>query len=249
MTTDEARLILQTYRKGGEDESDPHFAEALAVARADAALGAWFGEQQVFDAAMRDSLASLRPPADLRAAILTTKNEIPQKARSSFAWSWAIAAAFAFLLGIGFFMMQPRTGTSEMTVASFTREALAIKEQNRIVLGTKNTDPRHLRAWLAERGAPHDFVIPPGLQGIPSLGCQSYLVNGTKVALICFDLGHNQVAHLFVVDKSFLADASSETQPQLQSKNGLAFATWSAGGKSFVLTGDNVTEETLRRLI
>ena len=58
-----------------------------------------------------------------------------------------------------------------------------------------------------------------------------------------------RVAHLFVVDQSALANASLETRPLMRSENGLAFATWSVGGKSFVLTGDNLTEETIRRLI
>ena len=136
-----------------------------------------------------------------------------------------------------------------MTVARFTRQALDIKEQGRIALAAKNTDPTQLRKWLEERGAPHDFVLPPGLQGVASIGCQSFDLGGTKVSLICFDLGNNQVAHLFVVEKSALADASPSSLPQLHDDNGFAFATWSAGSKSYVLTGDHVSKEMLQKLI
>ena len=249
MTIDEAKLILQGYRAGGEDDHDPIFAEALQLTRTDQGLARWFNDQQAFETAMREALQSQLPPAGLRDAITMAKTTPLSTSRSpSNVFRYlAVAAAVVLLAGGVIFVGQEMNPS--MTVASFARTALDIKEQNRIVLGKENTDPAKLRTWLAERGAPHEFVIPPGLQGVPSIGCQSYLVNGKKVALICFNLGNNQVAHLFVVEKSALADASSDSRPQVRSEHGLAFATWTAGGKSFVLTGDNVTEETLRRLI
>lgn len=252
MSIEEAKLILQAYHHGGEDALDPFFAEALELARTDRALGVWFAEQLDFDKTMQRAIKSEIPPADLKERILTAYS-IPfssQKPKTLFRPFRLLAMAAAVVcVCVGVLFFRHDTTAPSMTVASFTHEALAIKEENRIVLGTKNNDPSQLRTWLAERGAPHDFLIPRGLQGLPSVGCQSYFVHGKKVALICFDLGHNQVAHLFVIDQSALSDASSGTQPQLRSDNGLAFATWTAGGKSFVLTGDNITEETIRKLI
>ena len=49
MDNNDAKLILQVYRSGGEDASDPFFAEALEQARLDPALRTWFAEQQAKD--------------------------------------------------------------------------------------------------------------------------------------------------------------------------------------------------------
>ena len=204
---------------------------------------------------MGQAIQSEIPPAGLRDAILarrTAPRSIkPRRPFYFLPFLVALAAVFVFFVGIAVFHHVSPVGNAgtAMTVASFTRQALDIKEQGRISLGTTSTDPAVLRAWLAERGAPNDFIVPPGLHGVPALGCQSYNLGGTKVSLICFTLGKNQLAHLFVVEKSALADASPDSHPQLREENGLAFATWTAGGKSYVLTGDNVTKETLQKLI
>ena len=257
MTTQEAKLILQTYRSGGQDDADPIFSEALELARTDAELGEWFARQRAFDEAMVCAMHSQNPPAGLREAILANKTtaHLPsssQSARPLFTLKLLVAVTALIVLFVGISLVRQHdisTASPAMTVASFTRQALDIKEQGRISLGTKNTEPVQLRTWLAERGAPHEFVIPRGLVGIPSLGCQSYTINGTKVSLICFSLGNNQVAHLFVVEKAALSDSPASTHPELREDHGLAFATWSSGGKCYVLTGDNVTMETLQKLI
>jgi hypothetical protein len=259
MSIQEAKLILQFYRPGGEDDADPFFAEALELARTDGELGEWFAGQQVFDASVARALQTEIPPADLRASIIARKSSLPEaspgKKPLSLFWWVAMTASIMLLGGIAMFLAGPNLpsqgdeGNPTMTVASFTRQALDIKEQGRISLGMQSTDPAQLRTWLAERGAPAGFVIPPGLKGIPSLGCQSYTMGATKVSLVCFSLGNNKIAHLFIVDKSALSDASNQSQPDLRAENGLAFATWTSGGKSYVLTGDNVSMEMLKKLV
>ncbi len=259
MTIQEAKLILHSYRPGGEESADPFFSEALELARTDDSLGKWFKEQQAFDAAMEKALQSEIPPATLRSSILAQKSAPllphPKKKPLSLVWWVAMTASIMLFGGVAMYLTgpnQPSLGDEEapsMSVASFTRQALDIKEQGKISIAMQSTDPEQLRKWLAERGAPAGFVIPPGLKGIPSLGCQSYTMGGTKVSLVCFTLGKNQIAHLFIVDKSARADASTQSHPELRSDDGLAFATWTSGGKSYVLTGDNVSMETLKKLV
>ena len=70
MTREEAKLFLQAYRPGGQDAEDPHFAEALALAKRDPELAAWFARQQKFDALFSDGLRQVRAPAQLKAEIL-----------------------------------------------------------------------------------------------------------------------------------------------------------------------------------
>ncbi len=70
MTRDEAKFILSAYRPGNADRGDPVFAEALALARQDPELAAWFAREQLHDQAISSKLAEVPAPAGLREAIL-----------------------------------------------------------------------------------------------------------------------------------------------------------------------------------
>jgi len=48
----EAKQLLQVFRNGTADSSDPIFREALTRVESDSALGAWFSQEQDFDALM-----------------------------------------------------------------------------------------------------------------------------------------------------------------------------------------------------
>jgi hypothetical protein len=62
-------------------------------------------------------------------------------------------------------------------------------------------------------------------------------------------LGEDQFAHLFVVDNDALKDAASGASPVVRTQGGIPVATWTSGGRSYLLTGINLSEEALRRLI
>src|SRR6266487_2814662 len=70
MDNQEAKFILNAYRPGGQDASDPRFAGALEQARRDPILDRWFGESVAFDAAVSQKLRAVEAPADLRENIL-----------------------------------------------------------------------------------------------------------------------------------------------------------------------------------
>ena len=255
MDKEQAKLILQAYRPGGEDADDPFFSEALEQARIDPELAKWFAEQRAFDGAIRAALQTRIPPVGLRDSILLAKkiSTLPRYQPSRPVWRrpgvMALAASIVVLLAAALLI---RPGAEHyvshpITVAAFTRQVLDLKDG--ISLGKMSNNPAELRAWLAERGAPSDFELPRGLRDANGLGCQSYTIGGAKVSLICFMLGENQFAHLFVVDRDALTDAVPSASPIIRTEGGTAFATWTSGGKSYVLTGINMSEETLRRLI
>ena len=56
MDEQEARLILQGYRPGGQDQSDPHFSEALQEVMRNPELAQWFADEQAFDQAIATHL-------------------------------------------------------------------------------------------------------------------------------------------------------------------------------------------------
>ena len=70
MTTQEAKFLLSAYRPDGRDAADPFFAEALAQARSDPELAAWFAREQAMDARISERLGGIVPPQALRESIL-----------------------------------------------------------------------------------------------------------------------------------------------------------------------------------
>lgn len=258
MTIEEAKQRLQAYRwyDGAEDAADPFFDEALKLARENSELGEWFAQQQAFDKAMSSALQTMTPPAGLRESLLLSAKRRSPSNRSNHFWFsrqlLALAAALVLLLGGAAWysgLFAPLRPGSALTMESFAKQVLDLRDQGQISLGKSGSDPDQLRVWLAEQGAPAQFVLPRGLDRLPSHGCQTYRIGGAKVAFICFPIEGGQVAYLFIVDQSSLKGVSPLESPSFHATSGGAYATWSAGGKSYVLTGDNLSEETLHKLI
>ncbi len=82
MNNDEAKFILAAYRPGGQDATDPLFAEALALASRDAELKGWLETQVSFDAAVSAKLREVRAPVGLRDKILAD-DHVSRRQRSS----------------------------------------------------------------------------------------------------------------------------------------------------------------------
>ena len=247
MDNEQARLILRACRPGGQDASDPLFAEALEMARVDPELAAWLAEERRFDEAMTEALQALEPPKHLRQA-LGTQALSRRSTTAQRAWpaSWlALAAALALFLGLSLLFQQ---GEPPMTGEQIAREVIELAASGKIALGKFSNNPDDLQSWLAARGSPHGFAIPAGLRAYPGIGCQTYLMGGAKVSLICFRLGKDEVIHLFVVDEDALKNAPGKLPSIIRDQDKVA-ATWSAGGKTYVLMGMHTSEETLRRLI
>ena len=66
MNNNEAKFILSAYRPGGRDAGDPGMATALAQAKSDPVLGAWFARERAHDAAVAWKLRAVVPPVGLR---------------------------------------------------------------------------------------------------------------------------------------------------------------------------------------
>ncbi|MGH7994491.1 MAG: hypothetical protein ACREDQ_13300, partial [Limisphaerales bacterium] len=110
MNNQEARLILQAYRCGGQDASDPLFAEALEQARRDPELRKWFAEENALDARIQTSLQTAVPvPRELKSNLLALGEIIRPTP-----WRWfqpmklAAAAAVLLLLGLAAFLFLPQ---------------------------------------------------------------------------------------------------------------------------------------------
>ena len=64
MDKSQAKGILALYRPGSSDAEDPHFTEALALAKRDPELQPWFEAHCAEYAAFRAQLKRIAVPAD-----------------------------------------------------------------------------------------------------------------------------------------------------------------------------------------
>lgn len=254
MDNEQAKLILSAYRPGGQDASDPFFAEALAQARMDPELSAWFAAQRQIDQIACEALQAVTPPHGLRESLLIDRKVVRMSDRiRGQRWtrptSWmAVAALVFFLLGIGLLMQPHFQEPQPMNRQQFAEVLYDLTATGNITLGKMASNQAELRAWLAEQGAPHDFPVPDSLHETGSIGCQSFDFNGAKVSLLCFMLDKDQLVHLFVIDDHAIADPPGQV-PVIMNQGKAVAAVWSSEGRTFFMTGTNLDEATLRRLI
>ncbi len=254
MDNEQIKLILSTYRSGGEDASDPFFAEALEQVRRDPKLSAWFAEQRQFDESIQAALQTIHPPAQLRPDVLINRRVIqfhvrPRLHHRTFTrptlWL-SMAACFLIVLALPAFLNSRSSG--QVTIEQVVKMAFDLEQNDAITHGQTGGGNESLRTWLAAQGAPSHFTLPSGLQSIEGMGCQAYSVNGQMVGLICFLIEEDRYVHFFVTDSKGL-DRPPGSVPDTFSQNGLLALAWSADGVTYVLLSRDIDEAALRGLI
>jgi hypothetical protein len=238
MNNQEAKLILQAYRCGGQDASDPLFAEALEQARRDPELQNWFAEENALDARIQTSLQTAVPvPRELKSNLLALRKIIRPTP-----WRWfqpmklAAAAAVLLLLGVAAFLLLPQRPAP---LASF-REAMArysMQQHGHVTF--ESHDLTKIRQWLQDRGIETKFELPATLPGQAAQGCRVVDWNSQKVTMICFVLDSGEHMDLFVMDRAGLPNLPESSAPQFVEANGLMTAKWVKGDKVYLLAGGN----------
>ena len=247
MNNEEAKLILQAYRPGGQDANDPRFREALEQAHRDPELARWFANEQALDSRISAKVrASIATPAHLKAQLLAQ-----QKIIRPVAW-WrrpalqlAAAACLALLVTVAALWLKPAR-TAEFGQYRNVMAEFAGKKLDRLDLMSR--DMAEVRRWLALKESHGDLVLPAGLDGRPSLGCRLLEFNGKKVSLICFEVENRQVAHLLVIDRAVFKDAPPES-PVFNQVGEVATISWSRGDKTYVVASKGGNQLDLMKLL
>lgn len=247
MNNEEAKLILQAYRPGGQDANDPRFREALEQAQRDPELARWFANEQALDLRISTKVkASITPPAHLKSRLLAQ-----QKIVRPVAWwrqpalRFALAACLALLVTVAAVWFT--SGRSEGFAKYRTTMAVFVGNKlDRLDLMAR--DMAEVRRWLAQKESHGDLVLPAGLNGRPSLGCRLLDWNGHKVSLVCFELENKQVVHLLVVDSSAFKYAPTES-PVFNQVGNVATASWSHDGKTYVIASKEASQADLMKLL
>ena len=246
MTREEARLILQSCRLGGQDAVDPQFAEALALAKQDPELAAWFEQQQKFDALVGGSLRQVRAPARLKAEILawgasaepTAESPVSDWWRNLLSWNspvpWAATAVVVVLLSLAVYWKRPE---SPGRFADFSAQMVqaAVNDPHHVDAGAG--DLKQAVAWLGAHHSENILILPPALDGGGLMGCRVLSWHGQKVSMLCYQLHGSTHVDLFVTQAGMFCDAPPLDKPQFTSSNGSPTASWSHDGNAYLLVG------------
>jgi hypothetical protein len=233
MTRDEAKLRLQAARPDGSDTSDPFFAEALALARTDPELGAWWEAQRNFDRGIAAKIEEIRAPLSLRDGILARRKVISFPRRSYLSIGFAAAAALVLAGVVQNLFFAGSSAAPAMLSDAYTSSVLPMLGDDKPALGMTSPDHGQVLAWLKERNAPTGD-IPARLAALPSVGCQKFEVRGHSVSLICFAMSDGKLAHLFIVSERALIDPPGHS-PEYGESGGWSTAAWTQDGKCYVL--------------
>ncbi len=247
MNNEEARFILQAYRPGGQDANEPRFREALEQAQRDPELAWWFANEQALDSRISAKVkASISTPAHLKSQLLAqTKIIRPVAWWKQPALRFALAACLAFLMTVVAVWFN---STRAKGFAKYRTEMAEFTAHKLDRLDLMSRDVTEVRRWLEQKESHGDLVLPAGLDGRPSLGCRLLDWKGHKVSLVCFELENKQVAHLLVVDSAAFKDAPTES-PVFNQVGNTATASWSRGGKTYIVASKEASQTDLMKLL
>ncbi len=233
MDNREAKFILNAYRPGGQDASDPRFAEALEQARRDRILERWFSESIEFDTAMTEKLRAIEVPPDLRETILAGV-KVSRPLRSPFI-KWAIAAALISMAILGSLIWHE---TRPAHLAGWQNQALDVVSslvKNELSFDAQSHNPGELLAWLRVNHVPAAQTLPQNLDKLESLGCKTFSWAGKPVSVICFMRSDGGLIHLVTMNTSAEFDRKLKRQPRVVQQDHWATATWREGEMTYML--------------
>jgi hypothetical protein len=244
MDNREAKFILNAYRPGGQDASDPRFAEALEQARRDSILQRWFEESIAFDGAMTKKLCAYPVPSDLREGILLGA-KVTRAPHWKNRWrKWAIAAAVVLSATLGVLIWH---NTRPAPVAGWQLQALdailssIARNESHFDLISRN--PADLVKWLQANHAPAGKKLPHHLDKLPSIACKTFFWGGKPVSLICFTLPEGRAIHLVMTNVSTASDRAIKHKAKVIQQGHWATATWREGDMIYMLALEGSRDE------
>jgi hypothetical protein len=237
MTTAEAKRILLLHRPWLGTPTSAETAEALCQVERDVELKLWWENHLACQLDLRAKLRELPVPAHLKTALLAERKVIrPEFWQRPAVWL-AAAAACALLIGVAGLMLQPRVPDRFTDFRSrMVRSAL-----RQYSMDIVTNDMPSVRQFMAARGAPADYSLPPGLARLSLTGGAALKWRSTPVAMVCFDRGDQEMLYLFVMDRAVAKDAPPAT-PHLEKVNKLMTVSWSEGDRAYVLAGPDETD-------
>jgi hypothetical protein len=250
MTREEAKRALLLYRPGTDDAAEPEIAEALALAKQDAELSRWLEQHCARQAILREKIRQISVPAGLKEQIISERPTFTRQriARRAVAFAFAVVAVMFVCWRDGLI----GNGPSADENFSVYRSRMVSAALRGYAMDLESSDPAKIRDYLAREKVAKKYELPGGLQKAAATGCAVEDWGGAKVALLCFSdsgpesVGGKSDVWLFIVDRDAVKDAPATDMPQFAKVNKLITASWSQGGKLYLL-GSFGDEQAIRR--
>jgi hypothetical protein len=253
MNRDEAKTILLLYRPGTTDVDDPEIAEALALAESDPELTRWLDAHCARHEALRSGFRKITAPAGLKEQIIAEQaaKERPGLRRRRLVLAAAVVVAALVILTPLWLSHRSKGEADHYANWRDSMASIALRDY-RMDLVTNN--PAAIRAFLAQKEAPADYVLPAPLEQTAVTGCAIEYWRGLKVSMICFRTG-KPLAHgkqsdlwLFVVDRAAVRNAPPADEHRFDQVSRLGMITWTAGDKLYLL-GTAGNEQAVRQYL
>lgn len=180
------------------------------------------------------AMASIEVPSGLREHILEAMERTTKVERVNFRWrrfGIPVAAAAGIAMAFVFVENKPKdniasakpTITIDAVQAGFVRTF----ESPVFSLDEVQGGMPHLISHLRSKGLPcGGGYLPPGLEGVSSIGCRELVIDGKRGSLICFDT-ENGTVHLVIFRRSDVADDLPEmSHPVIEQSGDWAKACW-----------------------
>jgi hypothetical protein len=241
MTNDQAKEILQLYRPGTADAGDPAFAEALALCEHNADLKKWFEDHCALYSVLRSKFKQIAVPEGLKEQIIAER-----RVHTMPLWQRAVLVAGAVAVAVMVLLqIQSHRRPEEPHDFSAYRAYMGGMAVRGYGMDTNLSNLDAIRAYLAQRQAIADYVLPPELQkNAKPAGCLVTAWQGKDVSMICFQSGRplgpgkESDLWLFITDRAVAKDAPAASTPKFEKVNGLMTASWTVGNRTYVLAAE-----------
>lgn len=222
MKNQDAQFILNAYRAGGQDASDPLFAEALRQAKADPALAQWMAREQAHAESMAGKLREVDPPVNLRGAILMGADLAVRRERSRrYRPVWLGLAAGLALAVLGS-LFWPQSGrTDSESLANFVIADAGLAPHGR-PQGTAAGDFISLLEspmTCLTTGLHFDFDT------LRTTGCRTVDESGHDIVEVCF-YRNGDYYHLYILKRSEYPEFRPANSNGPVERSGVGFASW-----------------------
>jgi hypothetical protein len=196
-----------------------------------------------FHRRVRAELRAIPVPADLRERILAGYQN-PNIVRWNFRRpALGLAAGVLLLAAALFYWIRPPGEDKTFTGFQNRMTAFVVRQYSMDFL---TRDIGEVRQRLAASGAPAEFQLTTGLRDAPVKGGAKLTWHGRAVSMICFDGPGAKTLFLFVIDAAAVPLAPD--RPTVETTKGLASASWTDDGKTYLLAAD-LPEATLKAFL
>ena len=244
MSNNEAKFVLGAYRANGSDADDATFGTALAQAKTDPALGAWFARAQAHDAAMAGKLREVAPPAGLREAILAgaRASRAPEKVRHFPTMWFALAASVAVLLTATLALWPTRAAAGTAQLAAFAIDDTAHGKH-----GSHGDAAGALVATLSQPSTRLSAGLPVDFAALRTTGCRTLNFAGHDVLEVCFQRD-GAWFHCYIVNCADFPAMPTTAGADFDQQSQYGSASWSDGVHRFVVVS-NAGLDAVKRLL